>query len=149
MLTTAYYGLSEIACAAVAACLLRLRLFGDAHDPMLERAVLPEALEIDSALVTDMVLIGGGGYGAVFRATYRGCSTVAVKKIHMELEETAAGDAAQRKKFVQEAIFLCQLKHPNIVQARAFGPYCPAVRSPNFFNFLRQPARPPVASRVP
>ena len=43
--------------------LLRLRIFAEEHDTMLERALLPSAMEIDPAEITIGHPIGAGGYG--------------------------------------------------------------------------------------
>ena len=97
---------------------LRARLFvGDEHVGLLEKGCLPPALEIDEKEITDLRQAGQGGFGLVYRGVYRS-TPVAVKKMllhHPDLPDEEF-DVGVRRRFVQEGLFLAELKHPRIVQ---------------------------------
>ena len=76
-----YFVISEIIPAFVCLWLLRLRVFGDEHDTMLERTLLPSAMEIDPMEISLEHPIGAGGYGTVFVGKFRGIK-VAIKRFH-------------------------------------------------------------------
>ena len=61
--------------------------------------------------------MGHGGFGVVYRGVYRD-TLVAVKKMLLSHPDdpTQAFDHEVRRRFVQEGKFLCELKHPRVVQ---------------------------------
>ena len=79
-----YYIVCEFICANVTVHVLRIRLFTDDHEELLERGTLPEDLEISPLEITDLEAVGSGGYGIIYRAKYRSL-LIAVKKFHSKL----------------------------------------------------------------
>jgi tetratricopeptide (TPR) repeat protein len=65
--------------------------------------------------------IGSGGMGIVYKATHvrQGSDPVAIKVIREEYSQ----DPVQRKRFLNEAILVDQLNHPNIVKVFERGEY--------------------------
>jgi len=65
--------------------------------------------------------IGSGGMGVVYKATHvrQGSDPVAIKVIREEYSQ----DPVQRKRFLNEAILVDQLNHPNIVKVFERGEY--------------------------
>ena len=157
-LTVSYYVLCEIFCGYVAVYLLRHQVFGEDHEPLMERLLLPSQLEIDSDEVRVIDALGSGGYGVVYHAEFRGLP-VAVKKFYpgpsdpfsvpayrsssknntynnygtnngLASEEWLSPTAKRRLRvrFVQEAKILCSLRHPRIVTLIGYT-YFPTERS--------------------
>lgn len=68
-------------------------------------------LEIDKAELKECEVIGVGGFGRVYRGTWRR-EEVALKKVIRESRETAE---SARDRVRREAKLLCLLRHPNII----------------------------------
>ena len=61
-----YFLVSEIVPSLFACYVLRGRIFGEEHDMMLERALLPDGMEIDPEEIILEEPVGAGAYGTVF-----------------------------------------------------------------------------------
>ena len=121
-----YFFVSEIIPSLVTCYILRSRIFGEEHDMLLERSLLPSGMEIDGEEITLEEPIGAGAYGTVFAGTFRSMR-VAVKKFHARIEppssesgrgllESSTRATRRRERFVQEALFLSSLRHPRVVR---------------------------------
>ena len=65
-------------------------------------------------------MLGAGGYGVVFRASYNG-TPVAVKAL-LGQDENIAVPTTIIKMMRREATIMCSLKHPNILRVRGVVP---------------------------
>jgi len=124
-----YFFVSEIIPSLFACYVLRGRIFGEEHDMLLERALLPSGMEIDPDEIVLEEPVGAGAYGTVFSGTFRSMR-VAVKKFHVRIEPPRRNDSGsvrgmlesttratrRRERFVQEALILCSLRHPRVVR---------------------------------
>ena len=130
-----YFVVSEIIPSLFACYVLRSRIFGEEHDMMLERALLPDGMEIDPDEIVMEEAVGAGAYGTVYAGSFRGMR-VAIKRFHvlasppssrrntygtssgggMMLESSTSRATRRRERFVQEALFLSSLRHPRIVR---------------------------------
>jgi hypothetical protein len=120
MLPVVYYIIGEICCSFSSSYLLRCKCFvseEEGYDPLLEKGCLPAEFEIDEHEIQGLTRIGQGGYAVVYKGRFKG-QTVAVKKMlfaHPGNPDEQFG-ADVRRRFFKEGRFLCDLRHPRIVQ---------------------------------
>jgi serine/threonine protein kinase len=76
-----------------------------------------EASEIE---LDDKNVLGAGGYGAVFQASYKG-ALVAVKAL-LGIDSTTPAPANVVKMMRREATIMCSLNHPNIIRVHGIVP---------------------------
>jgi len=95
-------------------------------ETFMSKQKLPRLLDITPEIVAAEIelhkkdLLGAGGYGAVFRASYNG-TPVAVKAL-LGQDENIAVPTTIIKMMRREATIMCSLKHPNTLRVRGVVP---------------------------